>query len=658
MFCTFALKINRIKIMYGYIKVAAAVPLLKVADCDYNIGQIEHLLREAATQGVQVIAFPELCITGYTCMDLFAQECLLHHARQALSDLVRQTHDVETLCIVGVPLPAENRLLNTAVVFQKGKILGIVPKTYLSNSNEYQEMRWFTSGHDLPAGTTVTIDGNDCPLTTRLLFTSGDVSLGIELCEDLWVPVPPSSVLAMQGANILVNLSASNELTGKNDYLKSLIRQQSARCIAGYIYTSSGFGESTTDLVYAGKSFIAENGVIIAESERFPMKEKLLISEIDMDYLHHDRQVNVGFTRGMTILPPSGQPVRIPFHLPPNEKCILTRPVDPMPFVPPADIVRNERCDEIVHIQINGLAKRLTHANLQTAVLGISGGLDSTLALLVTAMTFDALNLPRTQIVGVTMPGFGTTRRTYRNALRLIHLSGVTLRGISIRKACSQHFRDIGHDGQTQDVTYENVQARIRTQILMNLANRENGLVVGTGDLSELALGWTTYNGDHMSMYAVNAGIPKTLVRYLVEWVAQHKVDHTLRKTLLDIVDTPVSPELLPADENDAIRQKTEDLVGPYELHDFFLFYFVRHGASPAKIYFLAQQAFREKYSREVIKKWLQTFIRRFFMQQFKRSCLPDGPKVGSISLSPRCDWRMPSDASAMLWLKELEALE
>ncbi|MDR3262170.1 MAG: NAD(+) synthase [Tannerella sp.] len=642
--------------MYGYIKVAAAVPLLQTGDCNYNILQMEHLLRKAEAKGVRVIVFPELSVTGYTCMDLFAQECLLRNAEEALLELIRRTKNIETLCIVGMPLFTENKLLNTAVVFQKGKIAGIVPKTYLPNYREFQEMRWFSSGNELQADTAL-IGGEAYPAGSQLLFTAGEVTVGIELCEDLWAPVPPSSLLAMQGADIIVNLSASNELIGKNDYLKALIKQQSARCIAGYVYTSSGFGESTTDLVYAGKSFIAENGVIVGESERFPMREKLLIGEIDIDYLRHDRQVNTRFTQGTMHFPHHRLPVRVPVTLPPDKPATLSRPVDSAPFVPAADDEREERCEEIFHIQINGLAKRLVHTRTQTVVVGVSGGLDSTLALLVAVMTFDTLGLPRKQIIGVSMPGFGTSGRTYRNAEQLIRSLNVTLREIPIEKACRQHFSDIGHDGQTPDITYENTQARERTQILMDLANKENGLVIGTGDLSELALGWATYNGDHMSMYAVNASIPKTLVRYLVEWVAHHRVDETSRKTLLDIADTPISPELIPADANDTIRQKTEDLIGPYELHDFFLYHFMRFGASPGKIYFLAQQAFKGKYTRESIKKWLRVFFSRFFAQQFKRSCLPDGPKVGSISLSPRSDWRMPSDASVALWLGEIDAL-
>ncbi|MDR3268925.1 MAG: NAD(+) synthase [Tannerella sp.] len=644
--------------MYGYIKVAAAVPYLQIGNCNYNIQRIEYMLKKAEAQDVQVMAFPELSITGYTCMDLFAQDILLRQAEKALLELIRKTKAVETLCIVGMPLRAENKLMNTAVVFQKGSILGIVPKTYLPNYREFQEKRWFSSGDDLRTDTVV-VGGKVCPLSTRLLFASEGVCIGIELCEDLWAPIPPSSLLAVQGADLLVNLSASNELIGKHEYLKSLVKQQSARCLAGYIYTSSGYGESSTDLVYAGKSLIAENGVLLAESERFPMKEKLVMSEIDVAYLRHDRLVNTGFTQGAAYVPDHRASVCVPFDLWQNKKKKYVRSIDPAPFVPKDDRMREERCEEIFHIQVNGLAKRLVHTHAETAVIGVSGGLDSTLALLVAATTFDALGRARKQITGVTMPGFGTSERTCRNARQLIRSLGVTLREIDIHKACRQHFEDIGHDEQMQDVTYENTQARERTQILMDLANQEHGIVVGTGDLSELALGWATYNGDHMSMYAVNAGIPKTLVRYLVEWVAGHKMDELSEKTLRDIISTPISPELIPSGEHeDAILQKTEELVGPYELHDFFLYHFMRFGAPPAKIYFLAQRAFRDQYTKEVIKKWLHVFFSRFFAQQFKRSCLPDGPKVGSISLSPRSDWRMPSDASAALWLHEIEALD
>ncbi len=460
----------------------------------------------------------------------------------------------------------------------------------------------------------------------------------------------------MEGANILVNISASNELIGKHHYLRSLICQQSARCMAGYVYASAGFGESSTDLVFAGNGIIAENGTLLEESPRFTMQEQLVISEIDIENLQNDRQVNTSFMHGASTLLAS-ETITIPFALSENSgQPVLTRSVDPHPFTPSGDALK-ERCEEIFQIQVAGLAKRIVHTHSRTAVVGISGGLDSTLALLVTVMTFDALNIPRNQILGITMPGFGTTDRTYTNACDLIRSLGVTLKEISIKDACLQHFKDISHNPSVHDVTYENSQARERTQILMDVANQENGMVIGTGDLSELALGWATYNGDHMSMYGVNGSIPKTLVRYLVEWVAHNRVDEASRATLLDIVDTPISPELIPADENGNIKQKTEDLVGPYELHDFFLYHFLRFGSSPAKIYFLAQQAFGGSYDKETIRKWLHTFFRRFFQQQFKRSCLPDGPKVGSVSLSPRGDWRMPSDAMATLWLKEIEGL-
>lgn len=639
---------------YGFVKVAAAVPHVQVADCFYNIEKIEGLMRQASEEGVQIIAFPELSITAYTCLDLFAQQTLLDNAQQALIQLVSRTEDLELLAIVGVPLRTENRLINAAVAFRKGAILGVVPKTYLPNYKEFQEQRWFTSATELQKST-LSIDGKEYPLGSHLLFEAGPLSVGIEICEDLWVPVPPSSLLAMEGANIIFNISASNELIGKHAYLRSLICQQSARCMAGYVYTSSGFGESSTDLVFAGNGIIAENGNLLAESPRFTMEEQLVVSEIDIEALQNDRQVNTSFMHGASSLL-NKEPQRVGFRLPASDRFSLTRPVDPHPFTPSGDALR-ERCEEIFHIQVAGLAKRMVHTHARTAVVGISGGLDSTLALLVTVMTFDALKMPRTQIIGITMPGFGTTGRTYHNAVSLIRSLGVTLKEISIREACLQHFHDIGHNPSVHDVTYENSQARERTQLLMDIANQENGLVIGTGDLSELALGWATYNGDHMSMYGVNASIPKTLVRYLVEWVARNKVDEASRLTLLDIADTPISPELIPADENGNISQKTEDLVGPYELHDFFLYHFLRFGFHPSKIDYLARIAFAGIYEDEVIRKWLRTFFRRFFQQQFKRSCLPDGPKVGSVSLSPRGDWRMPSDAVSRMWLEELDRM-
>ncbi len=640
---------------YGFVKVAAAVPHVQVADCFYNIQQMEGLMRQASDKGVQIIAFPEMSVTAYTCLDLFAQQTLLKNAEQALLKLVSDTADLNILTIAGAPLVTENRLINAAIAFQAGKILGVVPKTYIPNYKEFQEQRWFTSATEL-RDKTVSIGDRTYPLGSHLLFTAGQVKVGIEICEDLWVPVPPSSLLAMEGANILVNISASNELIGKHHYLRSLICQQSARCMAGYVYASAGFGESSTDLVFAGNGIIAENGTLLEESPRFTMQEQLVISEIDIENLQNDRQVNTSFMHGASTLL-ADETITIPFVLSENSgQPVLTRSVDPHPFTPSGDALK-ERCEEIFQIQVAGLAKRIVHTHSRTAVVGISGGLDSTLALLVTVMTFDALNIPRNQILGITMPGFGTTDRTYTNACDLIRSLGVTLKEISIKDACLQHFKDISHNPSVHDVTYENSQARERTQILMDVANQENGLVIGTGDLSELALGWATYNGDHMSMYGVNGSIPKTLVRYLVEWVAHNRVDEASRATLLDIVDTPISPELIPADENGNIKQKTEDLVGPYELHDFFLYHFLRFGSSPAKIYFLAQQAFGGSYDKETIRKWLHTFFRRFFQQQFKRSCLPDGPKVGSVSLSPRGDWRMPSDAMATLWLKEIEGL-
>ena len=645
--------------MNGFVKVAAAAPITEVANCTENVRQIESLMRNADKQGVQIIVFPELCITGYTCMDLFVQQALLHEAEDALLRLVKKTEKLNLLCAVGMPLTTENNLFNTAVVFQNGHILGVVPKTFIPNYKEFQEMRWFSSGNKLQSDM-IRIGDEMYPFGTNLLFSAknhhqnyptNDITVGIEICEDLWAPSPPSSKLATQGANIMLNLSASNEIIGKNQYLKALIAQQSARCITGYVYAAAGFGESSTDVVFTGKGFIAENGSIISESERFNMDNKLVINDINIDYLQHDRLVNTSFT-------PSFQNEyamkarRIVFDIAPYTGK-FDRDIDPYPFVPAEDDALKERCEEIFNIQTFGLIKRLRHINATSAVIGISGGLDSTLALMVTVRAFDMLDIPRKNILGVTMPGFGTTGRTYKNAVSLIRQLGVSFKEISIKDACIQHFKDIGHDGKTTDITYENTQARERTQILMDLANMTNGIVIGTGDLSELALGWATYNGDHMSMYGVNVSIPKTLVRYLVEWTANNLSGKKAQKTLLDIADTPISPELIPANEDGSISQKTEDFIGPYELHDFFLYHFMRFGAPPEKIVFLAQQAFREKYNDQEIKKWLRTFLRRFFSQQFKRNCLPDGPKVGSISLSPRSDWRMPSDASAHIWLHE-----
>ena len=639
---------------YGFVKVAAAVPRVKVADCKFNSERLEGLITIAEGKGVQILTFPEMCITGYTCGDLFAQQLLLEQAEMALIQILNSTRQLDIIYILGMPVVVKSTVINAAVFIQKGKILGVVPKTYLPNYKEFYEQRWFTSALQVSENS-VRLCGQIVPMGNNLLFETAETTFGIEICEDLWATVPPSSSLALQGAEIIFNLSADDEGIGKHNYLCSLISQQSARCISGYVFSSSGFGESTTDVVFAGNGLIYENGYLLARSERFCMEEQLIINEIDVECIRAERRVNTTFAANKANCP-GKEAVRISTEFVNSKDLNLTRTFNPHPFVPQGSEL-NSRCEEIFSIQIAGLAQRLLHTGARTAVIGISGGLDSTLALLVCVKTFDKLGLSRKDILGITMPGFGTTDRTYHNAIDLMNSLGVSIREISIREACIQHFKDIGHDLNIHDVTYENSQARERTQILMDIANQTWGMVIGTGDLSELALGWATYNGDHMSMYGVNAGIPKTLVKHLVQWVAENGMDETSKATLLDIVDTPISPELIPADENGEIKQKTEDLVGPYELHDFFLYYFLRFGFRPSKIYFLAQTAFSGVYDDETIKKWLQTFFRRFFNQQFKRSCLPDGPKVGSISISPRGDWRMPSDASSAAWLKEIAEL-
>ncbi len=640
---------------YGFVKVAAAVPTLKVADCSYNAQYIEKLILQAEEAGVQIVAFPELCITSYTCGDLFAQQLLLEDAERALLYLLNQTRQLEVISILGMPLALDSTLLNAAVVIHRGKIQGVVPKTYLPNYKEFYEMRWFTSALAVEE-TQIQLCGQSVPLGTNLLFETPDTTFGVEICEDMWAVIPPSSMLALKGAEILFNLSADNECIGKHRYVRSLISQQSARCIAGYVFSSCGFGESTTDVVFAGNGLIYENGSLLAQSERFRLEEQLIISEIDVERLRTERRMNTTFSANKAHCPePKAERVRVDYRHN-EEEFRLTRVFEPFPFVPPVEEFA-ERCEEIFSIQVNGLAQRLNHTQAQTAVIGISGGLDSTLALLVCVQTFDKLGWDRKRILGITMPGFGTTDRTYNNALNLMRSLGISTREISIKAACIQHFKDIGHDINVHDTTFENGQARERTQILMDIANQTGGLVVGTGDLSELALGWATYNGDHMSMYGVNASIPKTLVQYLVRWVAENEMDEQSGATLLDIVDTPISPELVPANDRGEIQQKTEDLVGPYELHDFFLYYFMRFGFRPEKIDYLAQRTFKDKYDSATIRKWLHTFFRRFFSQQFKRSCLPDGPKVGTVAISPRGDWRMPSDASVAGWLKEIEEL-
>lgn len=643
----------------GFIKVAAAIPSVKVADCAYNAQQIESIIAQAEGRGVEVIVFPELSITGYSCQDLFRQTLLLEQAESSVLMMLDFTRKLDIICIVGLPVVVGDLLLNCAAVIQKGDLLGLVPKTYLPNYSEFYEKRWFASSQDLQP-TEIRFAGNKIMVTPQptLFRTCDGVMFGVEICEDLWAPAPPSNNLALAGADMIFNLSASDELIGKHDYLKMLIAQQSARTISGYVYSGCGFGESTQDVVYGGNALVYENGTRLAKSRRFSFEPQMVISQIDVEKLRNERRTNSTYVNAQR----NHEARIINAHTVGERDFELIREVEPHPFIP-KDEDMSASCDEILSIQVAGLAKRLMHTGSKSVVLGISGGLDSTLALLVCVRTFDKLGLPRKGIVGVTMPGFGTTGRTYSNAMNLMDNLGVTVREISIADAVRQHFKDIGHDVDVHDVTYENSQARERTQILMDLSNKLGAPVIGTGDLSELALGWATYNGDHMSMYGVNAGIPKTLIKYLVNFVAATTENSRVRDILLDVMDTPISPELIPADERGDISQKTEDLVGPYELHDFFLYHILRFGFRPSKIFMLARRAFdgsnkaAQAYDNETIKKWLTIFLRRFFSQQFKRSCLPDGPKVGSVSLSPRGDWRMPSDAAVTAWLKECEQL-
>ncbi len=640
---------------YGFIKVASAVPSVKVADCKYNVEQIEQQIILAEGQGVEIIVFPELSLTGYTCQDLFRQNLLLETTESAMLMLLDFTRQLNIISIVGLPIAVGDLLLNCAAIIQKGQILGIVAKEYLPNYNEFYEKRWFASVQDLRT-TELRFAGNQINLsfTPQIFVTCDGVRFGVEICEDVWAPTPPSNHLALAGADIIFNLSASDELIGKHDYLCKLLAQQSARTITGYVYSSAGFGESTQDVVYGGNALIFENGHLLQSGPRFAMTPQMQVAQIDVERLRTERRGNTTYVNAQRRMIGEDVIFKNAHSILPKD-FVLERPVDAHPFIPSPDMMEKS-CEEILNIQVMGLAKRLVHTGCQKVVIGISGGLDSTLALLVCAMTFDKLGLNRSGIIGVTMPGFGTTDRTYTNAIKLMQSLHITIREISIAKSVTQHFEDIGHDISVHDTTYENSQARERTQILMDVSNQEGGLVIGTGDLSELALGWCTYNGDHMSMYAVNASIPKTLIACLVKFVAG-TMDADTSATLHDVVDTPISPELVPADEDGNIQQKTEDLVGPYELHDFFLYYFMRHGFRPMKIFLLAQKAFEGQYDDDVIKHWLKTFFRRFFSQQFKRSCLPDGPKVGSISLSPRGDWRMPSDSSSELWLRECEML-
>lgn len=643
---------------YGFYTVASAIPSVRVADCDYNLSAIESIVDEAVAKGVGILAFPELCITGYTCQDLFLQDFLIDKAEDSVRKLMDYTVSKDIILVVGVPVRTNGMLLNCAAVLQKGTIVGMVVKKFLPNYNEFYEKRWFSSSDDITDDINLEYAGENVRLSARqpLFQTHDGVVFGVELCEDLWSPLPPSTEMTLAGADIIVNLSASDELIGKHEYLLSLVSQQSARLICGYVYSGCGFGESTQDVVYGGNALIFENGAMLAASERFITSPQLVVSQIDVERIRGERRRNTSFAHAM-----HGMSLPMVKCKPSEPKQIHTssfiRKIDRHPFIPHTNDM-TKSCNEIFNIQVAGLAKRLVHTNCHTVVVGVSGGLDSTLALLVCTRTFDKIGYDRKGIVGVTMPGFGTTDRTYNNAISLMRELGVTIKEINISDSVIQHFKDIGHDASIHDVTYENCQARERTQILMDLSNKLGGMVVGTGDLSELALGWATYNGDHMSMYGVNVSIPKTLIRHLVGYVANNEVGGKAHETLMDIIDTPISPELIPADDNGEIKQKTEDLVGPYELHDFFIFYTLRYGFSPKKVYFLCRQAFNgDEYSNDTIKHWLKVFYRRFFTQQFKRSCLPDGPKVGSVSLSPRGDWRMPSDASYNIWLKECECL-
>ena len=641
---------------YGLIRVAAAMPRVHVADPAANAREILDLCGKLAKQKPSVVVFPELSVTGYTCADLFGQNRLLEDAEAAVAQIVAKTAKLDAMVVFGTPVRHAGRLFNCAVAARKGRILGIVPKSYLAGNNEFYEPRWFSPARALPCGgARIRFAGQeDVLLSPRQLFRIGEATAAIEICQDLWVPVPPSSHAAVAGAQLLLNLSASNDYLFKNEYRKSLIRATSSRLYAAYIYCSCAEGESTTDLVWTGASMICENGSFLAEAERFARGSRFIVADVDVERLEtlRAKEHSFGFEGPVPpfCLQDAGEAAPTDF-----EKQLLRR-LEPHPFVPQGDPAELDmRCREILSTQVAGLVTRLEHIRCEKAVIGVSGGLDSTLALLVTALAFDTLGLPRKNIIGVTMPGFGTTHRTHDNSVDLMKGLGISSREISIVPAVRQHFADIGQDEDRHDLTYENSQARERTQLLMDIAGKEGGIVVGTGDLSELALGWCTYNGDHMSMYGVNASVPKTLVRTLVRWAADNRFGGKgrIHKTLLDIVDTPISPELLPADKEGKIAQKTEDTVGPYELHDFFLYHFFRSGASPDKLLFYARKAFTGVYDEPTIRKWLETFLKRFFRQQFKRSCLPDGPKVGSVSLSPRGDWRMPSDLETWWKLSE-----
>ena len=632
----------------GFVKVAAATPDIRVADVEFNTQNIINAMEEAQKNGAKILVFPELCVTGYTCSDLFDHSVLLKASRKALLEIAENTNDKDMLVFVGAPLEVNGKLYNVAAAMNQGEIIGFTTKTFLPNYGEFYEMRQFTPGPQIVRE--ITFEGKKIPFGPQILFQAEgmeELVVAAEICEDVWSPIPPSIQAALEGATVIVNCSASDETIGKDTYRRALISGQSARLISGYIYANAGEGESTTDLVFGGHNIIAENGTILKESSRYV--NEIIYSEIDLQRITGERRKNTTF-----------QPldeetlVRVPFTVE-ETKTFLTRTFPKKPFVPSDEQTRAQRCEEILTIQAMGLKKRLAHTNARTAVVGISGGLDSTLALLVTVRAFDMLGRDKKDIIAVTMPCFGTTDRTYQNACEMSKKVGATLIEVPIADAVNVHFRDIGHDPEDHSVTYENCQARERTQVLMDIANKTWGMVIGTGDLSELALGWATYNGDHMSMYGVNASVPKTLVRHLVKYAADDTKDEALKNVLYDVLDTPVSPELLPPKDGD-IAQKTEDLVGPYELHDFFLYFMLRFGYEPSKIFRIACMTFDGEYDKETIFKWLETFCRRFFSQQFKRSCLPDGPKVGTVALSPRGDWRMPSDACVAVWMRDLEA--
>ncbi len=648
---------------YGYFRVAAAVPGVNVADVTANVAAIVKQIDEAWNNGVKLLVMPELCITGYTCADLLGNDALLDAAERAIMILAEHMRQRDMMVIVGAPLRHAGHLFNCAIAIHDGRIC-VVPKTYIPNYKEFYEKRWFASANHVRGQQSIVVGGEEVPFGPDLIFDMGAARIAIEICEDLWVPVPPSSIAAINGANVIVNLSASNEVVGKHSYLVDLIRHQSDHSIAAYLYASAGYGESTTDLVFAGNAIIAENGVIMREGKRFTTTPQQILADIDLEALENERRINGSFAD--SLLQHKRNYRHIAFATSPANysEMKLERTLRPLPFVPTNDAQLSARCEEIVSIQSMGLMRRMDFVGIKKLVIGISGGLDSTLALMIAVRAMDGLNLDRSGIIGITMPGFGTSGRTHKNALKLMEALGVTSLEISIAAAVEQHFADIGHDKSVQDVTYENSQARERTQILMDYANKVNALVLGTGDLSELALGWATYNGDHMSMYNVNGSIPKTLAKHLVMWFATEAMEHshspislTIHETLLDVLQTPISPELTPADEQGNIKQVTEDIVGPYELHDFFLYNMLRHGYGPSKLHFMACRAFSGKYSSITIKQWLTVFMRRFFSQQFKRSCLPDGPKVGNVSLSPRGDWRMPSDTCSALWIKECNEL-